>query len=257
VHQYALDVVARYGGHTMAIDRNFVDLGSSPTTRRTPATCGRGADRAHYRPLRRGDRGARVKTLQCLLGSGGHHRGGVTGSFGTETRTAVRAFQQRRGLRVTGRANERTWTALLATGPRPVLKRGSEGPAVRRLQRALTSALPGVVAVHGHFGPATTSAVLRYQARTGLRVTGVASPGTWRALRTGEVVHAKHAKKHRHGVGRDDHKGGKGGKDKKHGKKTGHDKTKNKKSSKSKKGNKGAKSKRHGHGKAEHGHKRR
>ena len=63
-----------------------------------------------------------------------------------------------------------------------------------------------MVAVHGHFGPGTTSAVRRYQARTGLRVSGVATPGTWHALRTGAPAqprhHAKarhHAKDHSHG----------------------------------------------------------
>lgn len=188
VHQYALDVVGRYGGVRMAIDRNFVDLGTSPTLRRTPAACGRQADRRHYGEVRRGDRGSRVAVLSCLLGRTGHQRSATTGHHDERSRAALARFQGSRGLRVTGRAGDATWTALLATGARPTLKRGSEGPAVRRLQRALTAALPGRVAVHGHFGPGTTAAVARYQRRTGLRVTGVAAPSTWRALQDGETV---------------------------------------------------------------------
>ena len=212
VHQYALDVRASYGGVRLAIDRNFVDLGSSDEARRTPAVCGRTADRPNYAPLHRGVQGARVRVAQCLLRAAGHYEGGTGGSYGARTRAAVKAFQRARGLRVTGRADDRTWTALLATGSRPVLKRGSEGTAVRRVQRALTAALPGAVPVHGHFGPGTTSALRRYQARHGLRVSGVVTPGTWHALRTGApVVHRHHGGHHR------SHAHGKGKHHKKHG----------------------------------------
>lgn len=199
VHQYALDVRASYGGVRLAIDRNFVDLGSSDEARRTPAVCGHVADRPNYGPLHRGTQGDPVRVAQCLLRATGHYRGDTGGSYGTETRAAMKAFQKERGLRATGRADDRTWTALLAAGPRPVLKRGSEGSDVRRVQRALTAALPGAVPVHGYFGPGTVNAVSRYQAHHGLRVTGVVTPGTWHALRTGAPVVHHHKKSHRHG----------------------------------------------------------
>ncbi len=203
VHQYALDVSASYGGVRLAIDRNFVDLGSSGAARRTPAVCGPTADRAHYRSLHRGAQGSTVRVAQCLLAATGHYDGDTGGSYGRQTHAAVKTFQRDRGLRATGRLDDRTWTALLATGSRPVLKRGSEGSAVRRVQRALTAALPGTVAVHGHFGPGTVSALCRYQARHGLRVSGVVTPGTWHALRTGAPVVRQHHRGHRadHGKG--------------------------------------------------------
>lgn len=240
VHQYALDVVGRYGGVRMAIDRNFVDLGTSPTLRRTPAPCGRVADRRHYGEVRGGDRGSRVDVLACLLGRTGHLRGATSsGRHDERSRVALERFQRSRGLRVTGRAGDATWTALLAAGPRPTLKRGSEGPAVRRLQRALTAALPGRVAVHGHFGPGTTVAVARYQRRTGLRVTGVAAPSTWRALQDGETVEPRGAK----GKGAKG-KAGKNGEGKA-GKKSKHAGKKHAKAGKSKKH---AKKQKHQHG---------
>lgn len=211
VHQYALDVVGRYGGVRMAIDRNFVDLGTSPTLRRTPAVCGRAADRRHYGEVRPGDRGSRVDVLSCLLGRTGHLRTASSGRHDARSRTALARFQRSRGLRVTGRAGDATWTALLASGPRPTLKRGSEGPSVRRLQRALTAALPGQVAVHGHFGPGTTAAVARYQGRAGLRVTGVAAPATWRALQDGETAE-RHASSGKAGHGKGTAKSGKNSK---------------------------------------------
>jgi peptidoglycan hydrolase-like protein with peptidoglycan-binding domain len=235
VHQYALDVTASYGGVRMAIDRNFVDLGSSGAARRTPAVCGPTADRPRYRSLHRGVQGSPVRVVQCLLRATGRYGGDTGGSYGEQTRVAVESFQRDRGLKPTGRVNDRTWTALLAAGSRPVLKRGSEGTAVRRVQRALTAALAGAVAVHGHFGPGTANAVRRYQARHGLRVSGVVTPGTWHALRTGAPVvrhhhkgHGKHHGKHAHTkkAGHAKHHG-KQGKHQKPGKahpKKGHDK---------------------------------
>jgi peptidoglycan hydrolase-like protein with peptidoglycan-binding domain len=187
VHQYALDVRASYGGVRMAIDRNYVDLGSSPALRRAPAVCGRDADRPHYRTLHRGERGQAVRTAECLLGSTGHLRDRPDGHYGRTTRNAVRRFQRSADLRPTGRLVESSWVALLAAGPRPILKHGAQGPPVRRLQRSLTAALPGAVTVHGHFGPGTSAAVRRYQRRAGLRVTGVAAFPTWRALQHGRV----------------------------------------------------------------------
>lgn len=199
VHQYALDVRASYGGVRLAIDRNYVDLGSSPALRRTPAVCGRAADRGHYRPLHRGDRGRLVATAHCLLRSAGALAGPTPDRVDRRTRAAVRRFQHAAGLPRSGRVGERTWPALLASGARPVLKRGSEGPAVRRLQRSLTAALPGSVAVHGHFGPATSAALQRYQRRAGLPVTGVAAAATWQALGRGRLHGSRphHSKAHR------------------------------------------------------------
>jgi len=58
----------------------------------------------------------------------------------------------------------------------PMLRFGSVGPAVVRLQRLL-----GIVA-DGIFGPQTQRAVLRYQRNHGLQVDGIVGPQTWGAL---------------------------------------------------------------------------
>jgi hypothetical protein len=248
VHQYALDVSASYGGVRMAIDRNFVDLGGTPAVRRAPAVCGRDADQPIYAPMQRGDHGGRVVVGQCLLRALGLFRGEVGGAYGEQTHQAVAAFQRRRGLPVTGRTDGPTWTALLAAGSRPVLKRGSEGPAVRRLQRALTAALPGTVPVRGHFGPGTVAKVARYQASRGLRVSGVVTPGTWHALRTGAPVHRVRHEQHGHKHGHKAHGAHEAGK---HGHgKAGHG------AGKSHDRHGGQKAHGHGHGKhaGKHGH---
>jgi Transglycosylase-like domain/Putative peptidoglycan binding domain len=57
-----------------------------------------------------------------------------------------------------------------------VLKRGSRGPLVVRLQQRLDIPADGV------FGPQTGRAVRRFQAREGLTVDGIVGPQTARAL---------------------------------------------------------------------------
>jgi hypothetical protein len=67
--------------------------------------------------LRHGDRGEAVKELQKLLGgmaagAPGLDPGTPDGDFGNRTESAVRAFQQRAGLKVDGVVGVATWEAL-------------------------------------------------------------------------------------------------------------------------------------------------
>ena len=69
----------------------------------------------------------------------------------------------------------------------PVLKKGADGKAVERLQKALKAA-GHAVAVDGDFGEATKRVVVAFQAARGLKADGVVGPATWAAL--GGGVHA-------------------------------------------------------------------
>jgi putative chitinase len=64
---------------------------------------------------------------------------------------------------------------------RPVLRRGSKGDAVVRLQIALQK-LGFMVAIDGDFGPGTEVAIARFQREQKLGVDGIVGPGTWAAL---------------------------------------------------------------------------
>ncbi len=64
----------------------------------------------------------------------------------------------------------------------PVLRRGSEGPAVKVLQRRLNLAGANL-AVDGDFGPLTEAAVRAYQRSRKLVVDGWVGPQTWGSLR--------------------------------------------------------------------------
>ncbi|MFH0244551.1 peptidoglycan-binding protein [Streptomyces sp. HK10] len=138
-----------------------------------------------YSTLRSGSTGAQVKAAQHLLNSHGFDAGTVDGVFGSGTESAVRAFQNNRSLTADGVVGARTWTALLSAGTKPVLKQGSSGADVERLQRSLTAALGRTVDIDGAFGPNTETAVRDYQSSRGLAVDGIVGSGTWGALQAG------------------------------------------------------------------------
>jgi hypothetical protein len=62
-----------------------------------------------------------------------------------------------------------------------LLRKGSEGPAVRALQRAIGASADGV------FGRRTKARLLSFQTSRGLVPTGVTDDGTWRELGAGTV----------------------------------------------------------------------
>lgn len=68
--------------------------------------------------LRRGSRGAAVKSLQTLLIANNFSCGGygADGDFGNATYTAVRNFQSARGLSIDGEVGPRTWSRLINGG---------------------------------------------------------------------------------------------------------------------------------------------
>ncbi len=185
VHQYAHDVERSYGGVSLSIDQSFLDLGRGSVAPAPAASCGVRVSFRSYGALHRGSRGARVRAAQCLLRQRHYYRGRVTGHYDKPTWRATRRLQADRGLAVTGTMNRRAWTALLASGRGPLLKRGSAEEPVRRLQRALNAARHDRLAVSGVFTAATAGSVRAYQKRLGLAATGVVTREVWNALRHG------------------------------------------------------------------------
>ena len=192
IHQYDLDAKATYGGVTLDIDRNWVDVGRGSVGSRSKQLCtqrGKGVsvDLKAYPKRAKGSRGPAVQAAQCLLRRHGWTKAPVTGTYDARTVTAVKKAQRKLDLKVTGKVDRRTWVALLARGSHPLVKVGSTGDAVRRLQRALTAALSRKVAVDGALSKRTAKAVTKYQRRTGLPVTGVAGDEVWNLLLEGRV----------------------------------------------------------------------
>ena len=139
-----------------------------------------------YDPLQPGtDRPGKVRALKCLLQERGGYAGSVDGTYGAKLVAAVRAWQAAHGLPESDSWSRKAWMSLLADGARPVVKIGSAGSQVRRLQRALNASDHGALAVTGVFDPATRATVRVWQAKAGVEVTGVVSSRQWRALQAG------------------------------------------------------------------------
>lgn len=161
--------------------------------------------------LRYGARGDYVKTLQSLLNSRNNAKLKVDGVFTGATQSAVRNWQQKLGLAVTGVVNRATWNSLRTPAPAspkatptssakpkatpsakpkaspatssfPTLKQGSRGESVKTLQRLLNSRNNAKLQVDGAFGPITKAKVRAWQKKAGIPVTGVVNYQTWRSL---------------------------------------------------------------------------
>ncbi len=140
--------------------------------------------------LRYGSRGEAVKILQEKLNAKGYNSGNVDGIFGVNTRAAVLAFQKANGLGVDGIVGKLTWAKLYDAAPvsvvapaaQPMLRSGSRGEAVRRLQELLNAKGFDSGKVDGIFGVKTRAAVIAFQKANGLSADGIVGPLTWGKL---------------------------------------------------------------------------
>jgi hypothetical protein len=189
VHQYRGPHDERHGGSRLNIDSNYLSTGRGTVAGRPAPSCGVRISFRSYPHLEQRDQGDRVRAAQCLLKQRNHYDGKPHGRFDRATRRAVTRFQrQHDGLPTNGQIGARTWTSLLAQGPRPLVKFGSGGDAVRRLQRALNAATKADLEVDGTFARPEARAVTHYQRETGRARTGVVTGATWAALAGGRTA---------------------------------------------------------------------
>ena len=140
--------------------------------------------------LYRGYTGDAVKTLQEKLNAKGFDSGNVDGIFGAKTYAAVTAFQKTNSLGVDGIVGKLTWAKLYDATPvnvtpvttQPMLRTGSRGDAVRKLQELLNALGYDCGSVDGIFGSKTKAAVLAFQKANGLAADGIVGPLTWGKL---------------------------------------------------------------------------
>ena len=141
-------------------------------------------------PLRPGDAGEAVRDVQRRLGRLGFEvSSDASGHYGGSTEAAVRAFQERRGLRIDGICGAQTWGSLVEAGYQlgdrllyiraPMLR----GDDVSELQESLGALGFDAGRVDGIFGPRTESALEQFQRNAGLTVDRVCGPDTVAALR--------------------------------------------------------------------------
>lgn len=133
--------------------------------------------------LKPGDRGDLVTTLTTTL-----HRLGflpeVSDNFDTKVTEAIRAFQQARGLSVSGLIDSPTEKALeearwkLGDRSLQIQQPHMRGDDVANLQSRLVEMGFNPGRVDGIYGPSTESAVKDFQKSVGTKVDGICGPGT-------------------------------------------------------------------------------
>ena len=189
-----------WGGVRINIDSNFLDVGLGSVAARESHCGGVTVSFKSYEPLGPPLEGVAspakyVKALQCLLQEKGMYTGEINGTYHSGVIRAVRSWQASRGFAEDDRWFRRDWMSLLVNGQQPVLKIGSAGAYVRRIQRALNAASLGkTVKADGVLAPATDQLVRTYQTKLGLPVTGVVDTTTWAKLKKG--IRPGNARKH-------------------------------------------------------------
>jgi peptidoglycan hydrolase-like protein with peptidoglycan-binding domain len=187
IHQYALDTQQSYGGYPLTIDVNWVDVGEGSAPSTSKKLCGHVDVDLHAYPARTlGSHGVAVRAAQCLLRKNHFMKARISGVYDKATAAAVRKAQHKLDQKETGKLTRWTWVALLAKGEHPLVKVGSTGDSVRRLERALTAALRKKVKIDGAFSQKTEKAVRKYQKKSGLPVTGVVTDVVWDRLLSGQ-----------------------------------------------------------------------
>ena len=190
------EVVANksYGWTYTPTDTNYTTLTGSIQLWHKSTSSGGGSYYAPTVPgmpmLYRGYTGDAVKTLQEKLNAKGFDSGNVDGIFGAKTYAAVTAFQKANSLGVDGIAGKLTWAKLYDATPvnvtpvttQPMLRTGSRGDAVRKLQEMLNAKGYTCGSVDGIFGSKTKAAVLAFQKANGLAADGIVGPLTWGKL---------------------------------------------------------------------------
>ena len=143
------------------------------------------------RTLSKGMSGQDVLEAQQRLQFYSYYTGTIDGNYGNVTYKAVRNFQERNGLPVTGIIDPTTAAVLLSstavhalvpTATTYVLSYGATGEAVKELQRQLRETYYYSGTISGNFDTSVLTAVKAFQASAGLTVDGKAGEKTKTAL---------------------------------------------------------------------------
>jgi len=191
VKQYRGGHNETWGGVTINIDRNWLDVGKG-TTAPPVFHCGTPkkyvkVSSTDYVGISRTttNRTFLIRAAKCLLKERYSFSGDLNGTWGPGMTKAVNDFRRKHGWGQGG-IGAREWVALLSAKGGRTAKSGSGGEYVRNLQRALNAALPAYdLNTRGFYTAATRKAVIRYQRHVGLSATGIADANVWQKLRAG------------------------------------------------------------------------
>ena len=186
---------------------------AAPTAAPTPApTAAPSGFTVPQSTLYPGSSGNDVIQVQTRLKALGYYSGVIDGKYGSGTAAAVMSFQAANGLKADGIAGAKTFARLFAADQLPpvqvtaapatmppvlitaapsgsyaILKKGSSGADVRRLQGAL-ALLDYKTTTYGAYDNQTAAAVKDFQQRNGLTADGIAGADTQSRLYSGSAV---------------------------------------------------------------------
>lgn len=156
--------------------------------------------------IRLNNKGELVRTVQTRLKELGYYAGEITGTYDSATRTAVKSFQKKNGLKTDGICGSETQNALLGNNalsatatatPEPTatpspaptfqvpsdsVRDGDTGADVMLVQQRLKDLGYLTGKVDGDFGRATETAIKTFQTKHGLEADGVAGAATYQVL---------------------------------------------------------------------------
>jgi peptidoglycan hydrolase-like protein with peptidoglycan-binding domain len=175
---------------------------ADPETPETPS--------AGYTLLKKGMTNAAVTTMQKELKSLGYLSASATGYFGSQTYTAVIAFQRKHNLQADGIAGNATLSLLYSSNAQsanstsstgnsgnsggdityPTLKKGMTSSQVTDMQERLRTLKYMTAKATGYFGSATYDAVIAFQRNNGLAADGIAGTKTLEKLYSSNAVAA-------------------------------------------------------------------
>ena len=150
-----------------------------------------------------GDTGDAVKKVQKKLKNLGYYDGSIDGDYGSGTKAAVKSFQKKNGLNVTGKVNKNTLTKLNSSGAKKADSSdkkegnsdgtcgvGDTGEAVKKVQRRLKKLGYYKGSIDGDYGNGTKTAVKSFQKKNGLSVTGKVNKNTLTKLNSSSAKKA-------------------------------------------------------------------
>jgi len=184
IHQYWNGVDVKFGGHTINIDKNYLDVGKGSVASADPKPCGVTMTFKAYPSLYPGARRSEVSAAQCMLRELGY-TAPLNGRMDAATSATVSKFKKDRGWPQDGKVTRREWVALLSTGSKPrVLKYGSVGASVWRLQRALVADRQ-ILTINGKFGTSTENAIQKLRKFNNVAAAPTAESSVWALLTKG------------------------------------------------------------------------
>lgn len=146
-----------------------------------------------FKTISKGSKGVQAGAVECLLTSAGY-KVSRNRSISANDAAQIGKFRKRVGLAPIQVVNTRAWSALIARGKTPVLKKWSRGSDVLRLQLALRASGYRVSPTRV-LDRATVSALYYAQKSYRLPQTGTATVRTWKLLQGGDLMIKATAKK--------------------------------------------------------------